>query len=388
MERQPSNANESEPPSATSKFHKSSIDILDEPHRDAVARAISRILSTEIAETTYAQIVDGLPLPEVLNDAYGNLLSPNHPAYQHTHLNPGTIDTVRRFREEFDPQVLQFDNPVSDLPIIHSNPETPRHYLITNTHHKLLLAFQASSPGSRVFRTRLIEIAAVAVHQIAVLLYQNNPDLSSPTSTTRAVHAWAPPRDDESRRSATWWRFHPEGPPATLFCHGWYCDYAQYPDGVADVAGYWAENRVLGGVVLFDRAEEARGEATALDAVYLHPDHDEVTYRICLLTDAQKKALLDFLLLDMPASASSVTGAEVGANPLPIIPDGTNTHRVDPEEPFRYTGVYRDPWERRMPPPEWMGDGRASDVYNPLDFPTKKDQQDATIRWRSRGDRM
>lgn len=140
--------------------------------------------------------------------------------------------------------------------------------------------------------------------------------------------------------------------------------------------------------MLFDRAEEARGEATALDAVYLHPDHDEVTYRICLLTDAQKKALLDFLLLDTPTSASSGMGAEVGANPLPIIPDGTNTQRVDPEEPIRYTGIYRDSWERRMPPPEWMGDGRASDVYNPLDFPTKKDQQDATIRWRSRGDRM
>lgn len=127
MERQPSNANESsgEPPSATIKFHKSSTDILDEPHRDAVARAISRILSTEIAETTYAQIVDGLPLPEVLDDAYGNLRLPDHPAYQHIHLKPGTLDTVRRFREECDLQVLQFDNPVSDLPIIHPNSETP-----------------------------------------------------------------------------------------------------------------------------------------------------------------------------------------------------------------------------------------------------------------------
>ncbi|KAG6367437.1 hypothetical protein INS49_001626 [Diaporthe citri] len=319
------------------EIRKSSIEILDEPHRDAVARAICKILSTEIAETTFAQIVDGLPLPEVLDGVYGNLLSPEHPAYHHTHLKSGTLDTVRRFREEFDLQDLQFDNSVSDLPIIHPNPKTPHHCIITNTQHKLLLAFQASSPGSRAFRTPLIEIAAVAVHQVAVLLYQNNPDLSSPTSTTRAVHAWAPPRDDESRRSATWWRFRPEGPPATLFCHDWYCDHAQYPNGVADVAGYWAENRVLGGVVLFDHAE-----APALDAVYLHPDHDEVTYRICLLTDAQKKALLDFLLLDTPTSAS----------PLPIIPDGTNTHRVDPEEPIRYTGIYRDLWERRMPPPE------------------------------------
>jgi hypothetical protein len=32
-------------------------------------------------------------------------------------------------------------------------------------------------------------------------------------------------------------------------------DYDQYPDGLADVAGYWAEDRIFGGVVLFDRGD-------------------------------------------------------------------------------------------------------------------------------------
>jgi hypothetical protein len=33
----------------------------------------------------------------------------------------------------------------------------------------------------------------------------------------------------------------------------WYGDYDEYFDGVADMVGYWAEARILGGVVLFNR---------------------------------------------------------------------------------------------------------------------------------------
>ncbi|KAH8767520.1 hypothetical protein F5883DRAFT_644528 [Diaporthe sp. PMI_573] len=114
-------------------------------------------------------------------------------------------------------------------------------------------------------------------------------------------------------------KVNPDGPPATLFYHAWYRDPIQYPEGVADMAGYWAENRVLGGVVLFDR-EEARKIGAGPDAVYIHPDRDK----------------------DWPGTGSPSTVSKVGTRPLPITPDETNTHRVDPEEPFWYTGVYRD----------------------------------------------
>lgn len=116
MDSQPSRADEnsSEPPSANIRFRKASIDILDEPHCNAVSLAISRVLSTEIAETTYAQIVNGLPLLEVFEDVYGDLICPDHPIYQHsTQLKDSTLDTVRRLRDEFDPNILQFDVPVS-----------------------------------------------------------------------------------------------------------------------------------------------------------------------------------------------------------------------------------------------------------------------------------
>lgn len=44
-------------------------------------------------------------------------------------------------------------------------------------------------------------------------------------------------------------------PPHTWFWHYEYFDHTQYPQGVADVVGYWAETQVFGGVVLFDRGE-------------------------------------------------------------------------------------------------------------------------------------
>ncbi|KAG6356538.1 hypothetical protein INS49_014411 [Diaporthe citri] len=200
---------------------------------------------------TFAQVQDGLPLPD-------------HPIFKHTELSPKSLDEVRAFREGFDVQLLRFDIP-------------------------LLNAFQAAAPGSRVFKTRLIETLAVAIHQIAVKLYKNNPDLApGSSSTVHKVHAWEPPKDPDSYWD-TWWEFHPHGPPPTLFHHAWYINHDHYPNGAADVAGYRAESRIIGGVVLFDRS------GSDPDAVYLHPDRDQVTYRISKLTDEQKTTLVDFL---------------------------------------------------------------------------------------------
>lgn len=34
-----------------------------------------------------------------------------------------------------------------------------------------------------------------------------------------------------------------------------YMNSKEYPFGISDMAGYWAEDRIFGGVVLFDRGE-------------------------------------------------------------------------------------------------------------------------------------
>ena len=47
--------------------------------------------------------------------------------------------------------------------------------------------------------------------------------------------------------------------PETLFCHPAYQHKEAYPDGIADMAGYWSENRILAGVVLFGRGASGLG---------------------------------------------------------------------------------------------------------------------------------
>lgn len=55
---------------SSNKSGKSSMSILESDRRELIAGALFDILSTEIAQCTFAQIVDGLPLPSVLEDTY------------------------------------------------------------------------------------------------------------------------------------------------------------------------------------------------------------------------------------------------------------------------------------------------------------------------------
>lgn len=41
--------------------------------------------------------------------------------------------------------------------------------------------------------------------------------------------------------------------PPCAFSNTEYQFDEQYPNGIADVAGYWAESKIFGGVVVFDR---------------------------------------------------------------------------------------------------------------------------------------
>ena len=214
----------------------------------------------------------------------------------------------------------------------------------------------------------MIEMVAIAVHQIAATLFE----LDTSVHKNDGITEWAPPKSDY--RYWEWW--HPDGPLPSLFHHDWYKDYDQYPRGVADMVGYWAEARILGGVVLFDRRnpgaeptpdpDELDGFKAAPtvdpDAIYLHPDRYQVTYRICQLLPEQRQALLNFLLADELPSE----------NPIPIVPNQDNRIRVDPEESIRDTGIYRDLWERKDIPRN-HSDARLRDVISSLDYPSLED---------------
>ncbi|KAL9567131.1 hypothetical protein ACKAV7_008900 [Fusarium commune] len=325
------------------EFRQLAIDVLEETHRDIVTSAVARILDTEIAETTYAQIIDGLPLGEVAFESRGGMPHRDHPInHCHDELCAGILDKAREFRSRFDPLVLKFDS-------------------------RLLFAYQAASPGSRSFNTRLIEIIAIAVHQIAVILFSLEEGLHK----NDGVIEWAPPKSDK-----IWWAHCPNGPEPTMFFHHWYLSHDRYPNGVADMVGYWAESRILGGVVLFDRRQPIPGSGVDQDAVYIHPDRENVTYRICRLTSEQKLQLLNFL-----------TAEEPDHNPLPILPDEKNDYRIDPEEPPEEIGIYRDIWDRSELR-EDAYDPRLRDVWNQVDYLTHSDKGNAADRALERKNRI
>lgn len=93
-----------------------SIADLDGEHRHLLIRAITRILLTELAKITYAQIVDGLPIADV---AYDSRVQPykGHPIdHSHEDLCPGMLDKAQEFYRNFQPEVLTFRSQVRLIP--------------------------------------------------------------------------------------------------------------------------------------------------------------------------------------------------------------------------------------------------------------------------------
>ncbi|KAI0390018.1 hypothetical protein F5Y17DRAFT_446587 [Xylariaceae sp. FL0594] len=331
---------------------------LEGEHRVVFDRALHNVLSSEPAKITFAQIVDSLPLQSVVKDSqpWGDWIHRDHPIYyEHDELCPGVMETLEQIMSSQDIDSLQFDS-------------------------TLIYAFKSAAPGSRAFQTRLIEMITVSVHQIAVRLFQL--ELSRHHDDDE-IATWEPPRDEED-----WWDRHKMAPPS-LFIHPQYRAYHQYPDGAADGVGYWAENRILGGVVLFDRRDpdSQPNSINPLEidpnAIYFHSDGEYCTYRIYQLLDSQRQELLRFLL----SAESTPPANKPSCCPLPVRGDGKNWKRVDPEEDAEDTGIYRDVWER-----ESLGvdghDERDRDVWCSEDYPTVEAWAEAWRRKYARQERI
>ncbi|KAK4112795.1 hypothetical protein N656DRAFT_752873 [Canariomyces notabilis] len=292
---------------------------LDKLHRDALTRAINNVLSTELAIFTYAQIIDGLPTADVAWDRRLPGLYGDHPLDGHEELCPGAMEKAREICPLWDPDMLAF------------NP-------------KLVNAFQRAAPGTKMFNTRLIELVAVALHQFGALLYQM--DFRLHKGDVDAVVNWVMPRPWWSREE----KWEPVPPRPSIFNHHAYVDDDIYPEGKADVVGYWVEDRIFGGVVVFDRRAETDKDGNFLPQdppnIYLHPCRSTVTMRVTQLLDHQQQALVDFLLSD-PASIDSSEATPTRPCPLPILVDDRNRKRYDPEDAITIHLIYRDVWERK-----------------------------------------
>ena len=104
-------------PRVSAEFKQPFIDVLDEDHCRIFVRAIKRVLATDVAEITYAQVIDGLPLARVLRDCSDFFPIPEHPIYTiHKELCPGILEKTRKFRSDFNPHSLEFDSIVSRTP--------------------------------------------------------------------------------------------------------------------------------------------------------------------------------------------------------------------------------------------------------------------------------
>ena len=320
---------------------------LDAPYQAILARAVSNVLSTEIAISTFAQIIDGLPTADVGWDRRHYHMDGDHPLDAHEDLCPGAMDTARKLSSQWTIEMLAF------------NP-------------KLLKVFQAAVPGTKVFETRLIELVAVLVHQFGALLYQI--DFRLHQGDVNAVLDWQamPPPGFTGPYELV-------PPPPTIFYHSEYMDADIYPNGVADIVGYWTEERIFGGVVVFNRRAE---EADSLNppAIYLHPNRHGVTNRVAQLRDEQQWALVDFLLADVAKPPPT-------ACPIPVIVDTTNRERAVAEDSITAHGIYRNIWERKPPTMEKVlyADRCARPWF---DYPSSIDWRAIKEWWRMEAKKM
>lgn len=222
----------------------SNYEVLDTPHSEALERALRRILSTDVAEFTYAQIVDGLPTEESLHEFQSP--RPGHPVVGlgHRKLCDGALEKARKFRTDLDMASSQLSLSVS---YPHPAAFKSSNASSLTRRGKLLLAFQDTTPGSKHFHLRLIELLAVSCHQIAVYLYS----LDEGVHKHSEYEAWRSMPPDSSGP-------YPLPRAPVVFCHNYYIEYDRYQNGVADCVGYWAEAKIFGGVVVFDRGETDR----------------------------------------------------------------------------------------------------------------------------------
>lgn len=308
-------------------LHRITLENLETDYLNVFHRALLRVLDSEIAIETFAQIVDGLPIADVAWDKrHPGIFGDDHPIEAHASLCPGVRDKTSAYLERYDMRSLVFDP-------------------------KLVQGYQDAPLASKAFHTRLIELVVIALHQIAVDLFKQDnlvphtqQEIGKITNCV-IVPPKSPVVDPEAYAITV-------PPRPTLFNHPYYIDLDIYPEGLADIVGYWAEDRIVGGIVLFDRKADPRDPRDRPDDesaggqnpaktnppnIWLHSARDRVTDRVCQLHDDQQRELMDYLLA-APGDTSS---------PLPILPNKGNRTRVDPATAHTHKLIFREYWDRK-----------------------------------------
>ncbi|KAF1988960.1 hypothetical protein K402DRAFT_11778 [Aulographum hederae CBS 113979] len=186
------------------------VDILSPDHLSIFRLTLSRILESDVAKRAYAQILDGWP-------AMGSFMYGGGPRELHETISEEAFQALEALQSQFRLDSLSFDPPVAQ-------------------------GYQDAPLGSEAFKTHLIELLAISCHDVGACLFQQAGGGLRPT-VLKPLPDWMLER------------LHPVPSPPTCFVHAGYSNLEEYPNGVGDIVGYWVENQIFGGVVVFDRGE-------------------------------------------------------------------------------------------------------------------------------------
>ena len=178
-------------------------------------RTLKPILLSAIAEDTFAQIIDGQPTRPSYRKNYRTVW--DRGVSERTRPTDSSIREWTEIKETFVPQILRLDA-------------------------QLVQAFQSSEEHSHLEDLRLLEMVAASLHFLAGAIYASfhpDTDLSPPFN----------PNDHRFLMTSHFW---------VDFYHRAFTFYEQYPYGLLNVVGYWAEAQILGGVLLFERGGSGR----------------------------------------------------------------------------------------------------------------------------------
>lgn len=119
---------------------------------------------------------------------------------------------------------------------------------------QVLRRYQEVPAGSQASKLPLLELVVVAVHTIAAKLFGGDETYHKRDTPCIGYRGY-----DGDYISGI-----PTSP--TVFAVCGFTDTEQFPEGIADVAGYWAEDIIFGGVVLFGRGESGTGVSLSSSA--------------------------------------------------------------------------------------------------------------------------
>lgn len=122
-----SNAFSLEPVNEESHVRKATVkDLGSGEHFAVYTRALERVMSTDVSQSTFAQLVDGAPLSQTLFSMPGRP-ELSHPVYEHSKLCDGVHGKIGQILDTSNLHVLQFDFDVSQSPTINQGRGSDAH---------------------------------------------------------------------------------------------------------------------------------------------------------------------------------------------------------------------------------------------------------------------